>query len=285
MRTFLALFCALMTYGQGLPIGSSGPFNSNSNCAAADAMLKLWISADCSSGISPCTAYANNAEVTTWKNRIGNANDLTDGAINPAYNDCKLKTSQINGKPAVQFNTGTNNCGYSFTSTIDSGSTYWYTFAVVKRQDLGTGLQNILGGNVGSGAPNNYAWLLPVAGDVGCNSNSYQCTAKGGTALIAVSNGTPDSTNYHLLISEFSNSGAGNLMVFRADGSANGPSSFSSQTITGTTGFIGIDKTNGIAGQAVRIFLAELIIYTGTSALSGSKITSTESCLKSEYGL
>jgi hypothetical protein len=251
-------------------------------------LLKIWISADCASAISPCATYANNAEVTTWKDRSGNANDLADGVNSGAYSDCHLRTSQINGKPAVQFQSGSNNCAYQYTSTgFDATNTYWYVFAVLALQDTSTHAQDLMGGFASSGnAPKSFSLDLSDNGLIGspCTSNVYFCMWSSGNGAMAQDNHAVD-TSYHVLVAEYSKPANGNFAVFRMDGASDGPSSFSTPTIDQGQFYLGVNHINGAFNNAVKIYLAEFGLYTGTTALDAAKISSTESCLKTEYGL
>lgn len=258
--------------------------NSGSAFPSAPATgMNLWISADCVilTG-SVCSSPANGAQFTgggganqaTWADRSANANTL--GFIS-LQNGCIFNTNQINGLPAVKF---ANNCGFSLAA-VDSGATYWTMF-IVAQALIATGPNNsgtVTGGSTSSGSPNQLEWDV----DWGLGSSASTHANKSFTTAMGTSNSAID-TSWHVFGIQFSNQSAGNLLLFTRDGASDGPMSFTSANMAGNIVLIGINHAAGSYQQALNAYVAELVIYASTSALSAPNTLTTLQYLRHKYG-
>ncbi len=120
---FIVLICSTLACAQSFPSGISS-------------LAARW-EADCItfSG-SVCSTPSNGSSVTAWNDESGNGN-----TFNIAAGTCTFNTSQINSKPAVNFNA---TCHGTITS-IDFATSGSTVYAVIKLANTSGGYALISG--------------------------------------------------------------------------------------------------------------------------------------------
>lgn len=271
-------------FGSGAAAGCGTPVATN---------LKVWVSADCMTAISPCaTSYSDGHSFTTnqtWLDRSGNANNLTIDANELA---CVFKLNKLNGLPAMSFSgpDGSGACGWTFASQPDSGATSWAVFVVFQAAVTGgSGGGVILGPHTAAAISNTFMYVAPdTFAECAAGASRQQSLVKSGAVLVSCGNASPD-LNWHQMSVQFSNSTDQNTNSYRIDKGSDGPASFTSSVIgtsNGGIGELGVRDQGSSYSIALQGRIAELLIYTGTGALlTGGNVTTNETYLGCRYGL
>lgn len=260
-KTSIKLLLACLSLG---PIFGQGAMFFGQNIASVPfspsdlSGLQVWHLADFGSNCSG--ACTNGASQTTWADKSSNANNATNGTLGAfSCSSGTYNTSQINGKPAVQFVNSPTCFVWGTPINLQTASTMF----LVARLTTATGNQSLVTGATGN----------PLMYEFG-RSGKEQSLITSGTVLVAGS--AASNTSWHQVNATYN----GTTATLRIDRAPDGSASPGEAITTNELGF-GFNARNPsdiFSGQ-----LAEMIIYN--RVLTSPEITQVENYLNGRYGL
>jgi hypothetical protein len=236
--------------------------------------LALWLRADAAvykdAGTTPC---ADGDPVQQWNDQSGNANNAsqTSTTSQPAYH-----TGIQNGKPAIRFNAShaTDTLPIPSSATLDI-TDHLAIFLAVKVPSIFTNTPFL----IEKGMVSNYSAYgiyIPASGKLG-----FECRNSGGNQDISATSMTGLTTGTWYLIEVHWDTGS---VTYYVNGSlVDTETAAGGSLLTGGAGMF-IESFNG-SGQYGDWYMAEVLVYGQTGAMSSTDRANIENYLNTKYAI